>query len=254
MRTVRLYIAAGIFLLLTAVKLLFPEPLEELRAAAAVQINKNIDYRAELAALAHTAERCSGYVQSVWLEWAALEEQKRPEESPASADNMDEAVSAAATPVPESPKVQETAPSETAESTVSEQKAELPFEYMSPLAAISVSSGFGTRLHPTEGVEKFHYGLDLAADEGTEIRAFAAGTVAEAASMDGYGNYILLRHDDGYSSLYGHCSRLLVQPGEQVQAGQTIALVGHTGNATGPHLHFELREAESCIDPGIYLC
>ena len=128
----------------------------------------------------------------------------------------------------------------------------LPFDETSPVD-LCTSSGFGYRLHPIDDVVKFHYGTDFAAGEGTEILAFADGTVLAAGEDDGYGNYVKLDHGDGYVTLYGHCSTLLVHEGENITKGQPIALVGATGHATGPHLHFELIHNGIYLNPEFYL-
>ena len=135
---------------------------------------------------------------------------------------------------------------------VSYAVSELPFAHTSPVAGYT-SSGFGYRLHPLENKVKFHYGTDFAANSGTAVCAFADGTVLAAGQDDGYGNYVKVRHADGYTTLYGHCSKLLVRAGETVTAGQEIALVGATGKATGPHLHFELMHDGYYCNPEFYL-
>lgn len=135
---------------------------------------------------------------------------------------------------------------------VSYAVSELPFAHTSPVAGYT-SSGFGYRLHPLENKVKFHYGTDFAANSGTAVCAFADGTVLAAGQDDGYGNYVKIRHADGYTTLYGHCSKLLVRAGETVTAGQEIALVGATGKATGPHLHFELMHDGYYCNPEFYL-
>lgn len=115
------------------------------------------------------------------------------------------------------------------------------------------SSGFGYRLHRLENKVKFHYGTDFAANSGTTVCAFADGTVLAAGQSEGYGNYVKLGHAGGYATLYGHCSKLLVRAGETVTLGQPIALVGATGKATGPHLHFELMHDGYYYNPEFYL-
>ena len=129
---------------------------------------------------------------------------------------------------------------------------ELPFVAVTPVAGYT-SSGFGYRLHPIENTVKFHYGTDFAAGSGTDIRAFADGTVLAAGQDAGYGNYVKVDHGDGFVSLYGHCSTLLVSQGDAVTAGQVIARVGATGHATGPHLHFELIHKGVYLNPEFYL-
>lgn len=121
-----------------------------------------------------------------------------------------------------------------------------------PLAMDGVqilSSPYGTRLHPRSGSERFHRGLDLRADEGTPVHAVADGRVLRSGRSGEYGNLILVDHGAGLESLYGHHSRNLVAEGERVRRGEVIALVGHTGNATGDHLHFELRWRGGTVDP-----
>ena len=95
----------------------------------------------------------------------------------------------------------------------------------------------------------FHSGLDLAAPLETSVAAATAGTVVIGRMRGGYGLYILVIRDEQFSTLYGHLQWPLVQPGDVVAAGQPIALMGSTGNSTGPHLHFEVRIAGVPVDP-----
>jgi len=95
----------------------------------------------------------------------------------------------------------------------------------------------------------FHSGIDLAGPIDTPIRAATAGTIALHRERGGYGLYILLTRDSRLSTLYGHLDWPLVQTGDMVAAGQVIALMGSTGNSTGPHLHFEVRIASVPVDP-----
>jgi murein DD-endopeptidase MepM/ murein hydrolase activator NlpD len=112
-----------------------------------------------------------------------------------------------------------------------------------------LSSPYGTRVHPRSSGERFHRGLDLRADEGTPVYAVADGRVERIGRSGAYGNLVLLDHGEGLESLYGHNSRNLVAEGQEVRRGEVIALVGHTGNATGDHLHFELRWRGGTVDP-----
>lgn len=135
--------------------------------------------------------------------------------------------------------------------TVDQTVHALSFEHAQPTEG-TLTSGFGSRLSPTTGEPAFHYGLDIAADEGTPIAAFADGTVREVGESD-YGKYLIVDHADGFSTLYAHCSSISVGVGDAVQCGGEIALVGQTGNATGPHLHFELWKDGMALDPSDYL-
>jgi murein DD-endopeptidase MepM/ murein hydrolase activator NlpD len=112
-----------------------------------------------------------------------------------------------------------------------------------------ITSEFGRRVHPITGDVRMHTGVDLRAAEGVPIRAAAPGVVREAGPRRGYGNTVEIDHGDGTSTLYAHASALVVKPGQHVQGGETVGLVGHTGQATGPHLHFELRRHGHPVDP-----
>lgn len=125
------------------------------------------------------------------------------------------------------------------------------FEYTSPVEG-ATSSGFGYRLHPLKNEIKFHYGTDFAVPEGSEIRAFADGTVIAAGYSDSYGNYIVMTHPNGWRTLYAHCKELCTGCGS-VSMGDTIALVGHTGAVTGTHLHFELQCDGIYLNPEFYI-
>ena len=123
-----------------------------------------------------------------------------------------------------------------------------------PLEKSVLTSSFGMRVSPISGKWLFHKGIDMAAPTGTPIYACKAGTVQYAVSMDAtYGNYVILSHGGGMTSLYAHMSKILVQKGEAVATGQEIGKVGSTGLATGPHLHFEVRMNGEAQDPQKYL-
>lgn len=117
----------------------------------------------------------------------------------------------------------------------------------------SATSGFGYRDSPVNGKNEFHLALDIGAAEGTEIGAFAAGTVEYIGTSDEFGNYLKIRHENNVSSFYAHCSKLLVHKGDEVACGQAVALVGHTGNATGSHLHLTIEKDDIRLDPAYYV-
>ena len=117
----------------------------------------------------------------------------------------------------------------------------------------SITSPFGYRTDPISGENSYHSGTDIAAPEGTPILAAAAGTVTIANATDSwggsYGYHVKIDHGNGLETLYAHCSGICVTVGQQVQAGQVIAYVGHTGRATGSHLHFEAYADGQRTDP-----
>lgn len=116
----------------------------------------------------------------------------------------------------------------------------------------SITSPFGERGDPFTGELSFHDGVDIAAPEGTAILTAADGVVTAANRTDpwggSYGYYVRIRHDETYETLYAHCAEVLVRAGQEVRQGEIIALVGSTGNSTGSHLHFEVREGRDKVD------
>lgn len=130
-----------------------------------------------------------------------------------------------------------------------------PLELSSTVTPVvgEVSSGFGYREHPLTAEYAFHSGVDIAADIGTPIAAFADGTVEFIGESEAYGLYIQLDHGSGMKSFYCHCSELLLGKGKAVKAGQTIALVGDSGDATGSHLHLELKREGILLNPVYYI-
>ena len=116
-----------------------------------------------------------------------------------------------------------------------------------------VTSEFGGRLDPITGQRDGHTGMDLGVPTGTPIRAALPGTVRVAKYDSSYGYYVTIGHENGLLTLYGHNSRLLVRPGQTVQAGDVVSLSGSTGRSTGPHLHFEVRINGQRTNPRYYL-
>jgi murein DD-endopeptidase MepM/ murein hydrolase activator NlpD len=105
-----------------------------------------------------------------------------------------------------------------------------------------VTSEVGWRKDPFSGAMKYHKGTDIAAAAGTSIRAVASGVVVESGPKGEYGNAVVIKTDDGRRMLYGHNSENFVRVGDRVEMGASIAAVGATGRATGPHVHFEVME------------
>jgi murein DD-endopeptidase MepM/ murein hydrolase activator NlpD len=123
----------------------------------------------------------------------------------------------------------------------------LSVKYMKKL-----SSGFGMRIHPVFGNLRMHTGVDLNSNTGTPIYATGGGVVESAEWQSGYGYAVVINHGFGYKTLYGHCSKMKVHPGQKVVRGQEIAWVGATGTATGSHVHYEVMVKGQYDNPAKY--
>lgn len=110
-----------------------------------------------------------------------------------------------------------------------------------PVTPVIVTSGFGWRRDPVASQLKFHSGVDLSGRTGDVVCAAAAGTVDFAGWKGGYGRLVVVTHEEGWSTYYGHLEKVLVSEGSQVDPGSPVGLMGSTGRSTGPHLHFEVR-------------
>ena len=125
------------------------------------------------------------------------------------------------------------------------------FLMRNPVKGGRFTSGFGERRHPLLKIMRMHTGVDWAAPAGTPILAAGDGTVEQVGGKGGYGNYVRIRHANGYSTAYGHMSRYAdgVAPGVAVKQGQVIGYVGSTGMSTGPHCHFEVLVNNNFVNP-----
>ena len=126
----------------------------------------------------------------------------------------------------------------------------------SPLEFSRVTSSFSnSRLHPVYGFHRAHTGTDFGAPTGTRVKAVGDAVVSFAGRKGGYGNLVILRHQNGYETYYAHLNGFAkgIRPGAKVEQGEVIGYVGMTGTATGPHLHFEVRRDGKPEDPAAYL-
>lgn len=119
---------------------------------------------------------------------------------------------------------------------------------ISPLHG-TITSRYGYRINPISGKYGLHTGVDIAADEGTDIVAAYNGVVKDTGTGEKKGNYVLMLNSDSTETLYCHCSEVTVEEGSVIRAGETIAKVGSTGWSTGPHLHFEIHINGNTVDP-----
>ena len=131
--------------------------------------------------------------------------------------------------------------------------------FVKPITHAWVSQGFGCTSFGFEPIDlacpggHWHSGIDLAAARGTPVMATLPGLATVLVSATGYGLHVIIDHGGGLSSLYGHLDTVLISSGDQVLGGEVIGTVGSTGNATGPHLHFEIRRDGIAEDPRLDL-
>jgi murein DD-endopeptidase MepM/ murein hydrolase activator NlpD len=120
-----------------------------------------------------------------------------------------------------------------------------------PVDGARISSGFGARLHPILGYTRMHKGVDFAVPSGTPVMAAGSGEISFMGWANGYGNFVVINHGNGYATAYGHLSRFApgMRRGGRVRQGQVFAFSGMTGLATGPHLHYEIRIHDSQVNP-----
>lgn len=137
--------------------------------------------------------------------------------------------------------------------TVIERGTQIPPTFINPVNYISITSQWGSRTHPVSGKADFHTGVDMYVPDGTAVKASCGGTVTFAGWNGGYGYCIDISHGNGLTTRYGHLSSIEVSVGQTVTQGQRIALSGHTGNVTGPHLHFEVLLWGNSQNPFNYL-
>lgn len=269
-------IACGsVFILFVAAKLLLPARMEDMNSKLAAAMMQNMDVRAVFSAVGRAFSGESGIGSAAEAVYQAV---FHPQEEPAVKTSRTVKIQDGAAlerlqayrpqtgENEEGGQMDETAEEQPSASslayilyseenlpeTVSLEQAILGFDYCTPVNGV-LSSDFGYREHPVEGEERFHYGVDLAASSGTEVDCFADGRVTAVGESSSYGKYCIVAHGEGYSTLYAHCSRVVVTSGTEVSRGQKIAEVGETGIATGPHLHFELQRNGTYLNPIYYV-
>ncbi len=258
-----------IFALSVALKYAGGETAQTVRARAAYLLHGGTDTNAVIATIGRTVEDdglAKVFAKSEILAAVFSAEKEQTEADtpaqitqPESAETLADTQEAQDTAEAAQPVYSESGYSEDLEDraqTIFPKQADLTayamaFAHVKPVDA-TLSSDFGTRTHPISGKVSYHFGLDLAAPKGTAILAFADGKVRQTGSGS-YGNYLIVDHADGFSTLYAHCSKLIAKEDSIVKAGEEIAQVGSTGNSTGNHLHFEVWRDGKALNPHHYV-
>ena len=230
----RLAASAAVLLMVVGMKLAAPESLRPWQERFAQAVNAEMDMREVFSAVGRAvsgegAEPWQEVFQAVFAQSEEISSGEEPQTEAAVLTKQD----MEKTPVCMTQQI-------------------LGFDFCPPLEGV-VTSPFGWRESPVNGEGEFHYAVDLAAEEGTEILAFAEGTVRAVGDSSSLGHYLILDHEGAYSTLYAHCSRSIAAAGSEVRCGQAIAEVGQSGNATGPHLHFQLYQGSTYLNPIYYL-
>ncbi|WP_409968662.1 M23 family metallopeptidase [Bengtsoniella intestinalis] len=239
-------ICGGLFILLVGLKILIPQ--SELPETMGEILTHNMDVAAVFSAVGNWGgeEEVMEELQLAVFGEETIEQVDLVDETPEIADEISQESEDTST------LTQVLYSQENLPENVSLEQVMLGFAYQSPITGV-VSSPFGYRTDPTEGNNQFHYGVDLAGNTGDPISAFADGTVRAVGESSSYGKYLIIDHIDGYATLYAHCDSIAVSANATVAMGQTIATVGQTGDATGPHLHLELTHNSVYLNPIYYV-
>lgn len=224
---------------------LMPERSLPLRTRLEVMLTGDADFQAAFSAAGQSLDQGDTLGSALGQFWAVA---LRVDDAPEKPEEPTETTEDAVLFTPPEEALAEDVPSDAAMAVTA-----LALEYAPPLAEYTVTSPFGWREDPITGERTFHYGVDLAAAEGTPICAFAAGTVEYVGDSALYGNYVSLLHPDGTRTLYAHCGTVCVPVGGEVALGEKIGEVGATGRTTGPHLHLEVSRESVRLDPAQYL-
>lgn len=258
----KLYASSAIFVAVTILKLLLPEQTAYARQEVVALIDMDMDYRNMMVQVGSflTDESVQQVFERLHIEMKPVaggtEVPSEITESPVLSPSVTPSPTPTSSPPPTPKPILSTEKSvleaieafQTAQEayvgyatpeTVSYANLCIPFAFESPVKGVT-SSGFGYRIHPIDGVVRFHYGTDYAVETGTPVMAFADGHVSMTGYEKGYGNFVEITHTDGWKTLYAHCSEVTVNWDQDVKMGEVIALAGETGEATGPHLHLEL--------------
>ena len=244
LRFLRLTVCGVLFVSLVLLKLVLPGNLSAFRGTLAQWLVRDADFTEAFSAIGHAVAAPERFAESLGNAYVAVFGGSGMQDAAEVGGGAEiahpdgaNAEDAAAKPMPD---------------YVLDAQPTLPFSYVSPLDG-ALTSGFGWREDPNSGEERFHYGVDIAGEEGASVACFADGTVGTVGESNLLGSYVTVNHEGGFSTLYAHCSAITVSAGQSVQKGDEVARVGSTGNATGPHLHFEVHDGGEYLNPVYYV-
>ena len=260
----QLVLCSLLFVSLVGLKLCLPARMEAFDARLAELLRQNMDVQSVFSAIGMLA---AGETEGQEMLQAVFQPQKAaiPADDPVRVPVTEEPRMALALFRESLPawEAQDQGEPETVEAALPYLQEELPEDVSMEQVVLgldcempvrgTLTSDFGYREHPVSGARKFHYGLDLAAEEGTEVRSFADGTVTAVGESSSYGNYCIVEHEGGVETLYAHCRTISVSSGSDVRRGQKLGEVGHTGLTTGTHLHFEVHKNGLYLNPIYYV-
>ena len=240
---VQVIVCGALFVALIGLKLIMPDHLSSLRGTLGQWLVRDADFVAAFSAVGRAASGEQTWGDSLSEACIAVfGGEKRAQEVSGELIGVT---------VPEQDAPEMADARELPALAVGEQRI-LGFAYACPLSG-TLTSPFGWREDPNSGEECFHYGVDIAGEEGASVACFADGTVGTVGESNLLGKYVTVNHEGGFSTLYAHCSAVTVSAGQSVRKGDELAHVGSTGNATGPHLHFEVHDGGEYLNPIYYV-
>lgn len=239
-RVTQLVVSGTVFILLVAVKLLFPKQMDLVSEPLGQILDNNMDVAEVFSVVG------SVFSDREWKDETVYQAVFGPQSSD-DAENQENISFESDRDTPDILYTEANLPDD-----VELQQTVLGFDYCAPVNG-TISSYFGYRKNPTGENDRFHYGLDMTAEKGTEIVSFADGVVTVTAESSSYGKYLIIVHDNGCTTLYAHCERILASSGQSVKKGEIVAAVGDSGQTTGAHLHFELQKDGIYLNPIYYV-